>query len=72
MKWRPSEYEEFARRSPTALHIPLIGQGGGVFISKGWTQCSRNCGRLLTDWTVPMVERITIKNGYVTRGWYCR
>lgn len=73
IEWRVAQaerYETLAKQTRGAFAVPLAGDR--AFWSKGWRGCQFNCGQAVDDWSRPMVERITVKNGSVTRGFYCR
>lgn len=69
-------YEDF-NRLHGGFAIPLPGRGEHgrherPFWSKGWKGCHFNCGCAVDDWSMPMVERITVKDGVITMGRYCK
>jgi hypothetical protein len=64
-----TEYQRKNRESGHGLRVPLTK--GEVFWSHGWYNCER-CHGAPDDWNARMVERISVQDGVVTRGWYCR
>lgn len=69
-------YEDLAIRSG-GFAIPLPGRGERgrherPFWSKGWKGCHLNCGHRVDDWDMEMVERITVQDGVITMGRYCK
>lgn len=72
-------YEDFAMRSPTKMVIPIGGYADRAkrikhrpFYSKGWKGCHFNCGHAADDWSLKLVERVTVKDGVVKVGRYCK
>jgi hypothetical protein len=73
IEWRvaqAAQHETLAKQTNGAFAVLLPGDR--PFWSKGWRGCHFNCGQAVDDWSRPMVERITVRNGTVTRGFYCR